>query len=207
MTMGSENRANYDRRRWQKIDYDKSRSNKIWQNHHNITQQTSGHHLASVPVSLLSTCHMELRIVASHSNARLQLPKYANATILTDLKEIREFPWTIWKVERILVNICQTICKSLVLFMHVHAASYHNASAWQVQGVANSGGSAGSIPAVQLVLQEAQCSFFWKPVVLSVCQILSCVVLVSLMSAFATCPNLSVTSASLAVYQHDQSGS
>ena len=42
-----------------------------------------------------------------------------------------------------------------------------HANALQVQGVAYSGGSAGSIPAVQLVLQEAQYSFFWKPAVLS----------------------------------------
>ena len=60
-----------------------------------------------------------------------------------------------------------------------------HANALQVQGVAYSGGSAGSIPAVQLVLQEAQYSFFWKPAVLSDAVIY--VVLVSLMSAILTC--------------------
>ena len=42
-----------------------------------------------------------------------------------------------------------------------------HANALQVQGVAYSGGSAGSMPAVQLVLQEAQYSFFSKPAVLA----------------------------------------
>lgn len=61
-----------------------------------------------------------------------------------------------------------------------------HANALQVQGVAYSGGSAGSIPAVQLVLQEAQYSFFWKPAVLSDA-VICYVVLVSLMSAILTC--------------------
>ena len=46
-----------------------------------------------------------------------------------------------------------------------------HANALQVQGVAYSGGSAGSMPGVQLVLQVAQYSFFSKPAVVRLCHI------------------------------------
>ena len=73
-----------------------------------------------------------------------------------------------------------------------------HANALQVQGVAYSGGSAGSMPAVQLVLQEAQYSFFWKPAVPSG-SVMRCAGVTGVYVR-----NLSVTSASLAVYQINQ---
>ena len=98
------------------------------------TEHTVGHPLASVPVSPLSTCHMELRIISYANKCNKTVAAKENAIKCHKLDGPYRNPWMseFPEVERTLANDCeyytyewkskeccssQTICKSLMLCM------------------------------------------------------------------------------------------